>query len=140
MALPAAKNVKKKWGVPIAALIAQSALETGWGRHVKNHAYFGIKGHSPDGASTNFATTEVINGKVIHVKDTFRAYTGFADAADDYGRFLNQNARYKAAFSHKHDPVKFVEEVARAGYATDPNYAKSLIGIIHAHHLAHYDK
>jgi type VI secretion system secreted protein VgrG len=140
MAVPAAKDVKKQWGVPVAVLIAQSAQETGWGRHVKNNAYFGIKGKAPDGSSVNFATTEVIDGKVIHTTGTFRAYTGFADSADDYGRFLSQNGRYKAAFAFKHDPVKFVQEIAKAGYATDPNYAKSLISIIHSHNLAHYDK
>jgi type VI secretion system secreted protein VgrG len=121
-------------------LIAQSAQETGWGRHVKNNAYFGIKGKAPDGSSIDFGTSEVVNGHVIHETDTFRAYTGFADAADDYGRFLNQNPRYRGAFVHQNDPDKFVQAMAHAGYATDPNYAKELIGIIHAHKLAQYDK
>ena len=57
------------------------------GKHVKNNAYFGIKGKSPTGNSTSFGTTEVINGKVIHIKDTFRAYADYAESADDYGRF-----------------------------------------------------
>ncbi len=139
-ALPAAKQVKVKWGIPIAVLIAQSAQETGWGQHVVNNAYFGIKGRAPDGNSVNFGTTEVINGKVIHEKDTFRAYKDFVDSADDYGRFLSQNARYRSAFIYKNDPEKFVQEMAKAGYATDPNYAKSLISIIHSHKLAQYDK
>ena len=38
------------------------------------------------------------------------------------------------------DPVKFVEAVARAGYATDPNYAKNLAGIIRSHRLDQYDR
>lgn len=121
-------------------LIAQSAQETAWGCHVVNNAYFGIKGKAPDGKTSNFATSEVINGKVIHISNNFRAYTSFADAADDYGRFLNSNARYHAAFHFKNDPEKFVQEMARAGYATDPHYAKSIISIIHSHHLVQYDK
>lgn len=140
MALPIAKQVKTKWGVPVAVLIAQAAQETGWGRHVKNNAYFGIKGKAPNGSSVVFGTTEVINGKVIHKSDTFRAYTGLADSADDYGRFLSTNARYKTAFAHKSNPDQFVQEIAKAGYATDPNYAAALISIIHSHHLAQYDK
>lgn len=140
MATPVAKQVKTRWGVPVAVLIAQTAQETGWGRYVKNNAYFGIKGKAPDGSSVVFGTTEVINGKVIHKPDTFRAYTGFADSADDYGRFLSQNPRYKLAFAYKNDPVKFVQQVAQAGYATDPHYASNLLAIIHSHNLAQYDK
>jgi flagellum-specific peptidoglycan hydrolase FlgJ len=140
MALPAATRVKARWGVPISVLIAQSAQETGWGGHVKNNAYFGIKGRAPDGSSVDFGTTEVINGKVIHKTDTFRSYTDFADSADDYGRFLSGNVRYRHAFVFKNDPDRFVQEIAKAGYATDPLYAKSVIGIIHAHEFSHYDK
>ena len=140
MTVPAAKKVMASWGVPASVLIAQSAQETGWGCRVVNNAYFGIKGKSPDGSTVNFATTEVINGKVIHISDSFRAYTSFADAADDYGRFLSTNPRYATAFHFKNNPEKFVQEMAKAGYATDPNYAKSIIGIIHSHDLAQYDK
>ena len=139
MALPTAKAVKLKWGIPIAVLIAQSAQETGWGRHVVKNAYFGIKGKAPDGSSVDFGTSEVIDGKVVHKVDTFRAYSSFADAADDYGRFLSQDDRYQLAFLFKNDPDKFVRAIAHAGYATDPHYAKSLISIIHSHHLAQYD-
>ena len=138
MALPSAQTVSQKWKVPVSVILAQSALESGWGKHVVQNAYFGIKGHSPSGKSTSFGTTEVINGKVIHIKDTFRAYTDYADAADDYGRFLNENKRYAAAFATK-DPLQFVAAVAKAGYATDPNYQKSLTSIIVGYKLTQYD-
>jgi flagellar protein FlgJ len=140
MALPVARNVKTKWGVPIAVTIAQSAQETGWGRKVVHNAFFGIKGHAPDGSSTKFGTTEVVNGKVIHIQAQFRAYTDYADAADDYGRLLSGDSRYQGAFAYKHAPLKFVEEIARAGYATDPNYAKDLKSIISSNHLDQYDQ
>jgi flagellar protein FlgJ len=140
MALPAARRVSSKWDVPVAVILAQSALETGWGKHVVKNAYFGIKGKSPSGDSTNFATTEVIAGKVIHIKDQFRAYKDYEDSADDYGRFLNENARYRAAFTYKNKPLRFVEEIARAGYATDPNYAASLKNIIRSFGFEQYDK
>jgi len=83
MALPAARAVRAKWGVPIAVTIARSAQETGWGRKVIHNAYFGIKGRAPDGNSANFGTTEVVNGKVIHVQAQFRAYTDYASAMKD---------------------------------------------------------
>lgn len=139
MALPGARAASAKWCVPVSVIIAQSALESGWGKTVKQNAYFGIKGHAPSGASTTFGTTEVIDGKVIHIKDKFRAYTSYEDSAEDYGRFLNENSRYRAAFSHTDDPIKFAQEVAKAGYATAPDYGKKLTMIIKGFNLKQYD-
>lgn len=110
------------------------------GKHVKNNAYFGIKGKSPTGNSTSFGTTEVINGKVIHIKDTFRAYADYAESADDYGRFLNENKRYKPAFIHTTEPNQFITEIAKAGYATDPDYAPKLIRLMERYDLYEFDK
>jgi len=139
MASDAAKAASSKWGVPASVLLAQSALESGWGGHVKNNAYFGIKGISPSGKSASFGTTEVINGKVIHIKDTFRAYADYDESADDYGRFLNENKRYKSAFDYINQPDEFITEVANAGYATDPNYASKLIKLMGSYDLYEFD-
>ncbi|EMO5717049.1 glycoside hydrolase family 73 protein [Enterobacter bugandensis] len=140
MASDSAEQAAAKWGVPASVLLAQSALESGWGKHVKNNAYFGIKGKSPTGNSTSFGTTEVINGKVIHIKDTFRAYADYAESADDYGRFLNENKRYKPAFIHTTEPNQFITEIAKAGYATDPDYAPKLIRLMERYDLYKFDK
>ncbi|MED5644342.1 glucosaminidase domain-containing protein [Enterobacter bugandensis] len=140
MASDSAEQAAAKWGVPASVLLAQSALESGWGKHVKNNAYFGIKGKSPTGNSTSFGTTEVINGKVIHIKDTFRAYADYAESADDYGRFLNKNKRYKPAFIHTTEPNQFITEIAKAGYATDPDYAPKLIRLMERYDLYEFDK
>ncbi|MBM7014358.1 glycoside hydrolase family 73 protein [Enterobacter cloacae] len=140
MASDSAEQAAAKWGVPASVLLAQSALESGWGKHVKNNAYFGIKGKSPTGNSTSFGTTEVIDGKVIHIKDTFRAYADYAESADDYGRFLNENKRYKPAFIHTTEPNQFITEIAKAGYATDPDYAPKLIRLMERYDLYECDK
>lgn len=140
MASEAAMATASKWGIPASVLLAQSALESGWGLHVKNNAYFGIKGKSPSGNSVAFGTTEVVNGKVIHIKDTFRAYADYAESADDYGRFLSTNKRYKPAFLHTSQPNDFITEVAKAGYATDPNYAPKLIHLMKRYDLYEFDK
>jgi flagellum-specific peptidoglycan hydrolase FlgJ len=134
-----AQKVNKTWGVPASVVLAQSGLESGWGQHAPGNAYFGIKGRSPSGNSTEFSTTEVVNGQVVHTKDKFRAYVDYDDAADDYGRFLNQNSRYRPAFAFTHDPIRFVQEIAKAGYSTAPNYAQSLISIITGFGLQQYD-
>lgn len=139
MTLPAARRVSAKWDVPVSVILAQSALESGWGKHVVNNAYFGIKGKSASGNSTTFQTTEVIGGKVIHLKDQFRAYRDYEESADDYGRFLNENQRYRGAFAFKSNSSNFIDEIARVGYATDPHYAASLKNIVSRYGFDQYD-
>ncbi|QTF07906.1 hypothetical protein HC231_08150 [Brenneria izadpanahii] len=137
--LEAAKKVKQDWGIPVSVTLAQSAQETGWGQHVKNNAWFGIKGKSTSGNSVSFRTSEVINGKRISITDSFRSYNDFAESADDYGRFLNTNPRYKSAFNFVDSPNDFIDKIAKAGYATDPNHAKSLKRIITSQNLTEFD-
>ncbi len=137
--LPIARGVKTKYNVPVAVLIAQGALESAWGQHVKGNAFFGIKGHSPSGASVTFNTHEVEAGKSLAITDRFRAYANLEDAADDYGRFLASNPRYRTCFAFSDNPEKFVDSLAAAKYATDPNYATKLKSIIKHHSLAAYD-
>lgn len=138
--VPDARKVKLKYGVPIAVLIAQAALESGWGQHVKDNAYFGIKGKSQKGKSTSFNTTEYINGIKISTNDTFRAYTNFKEAAEDYGLFLTTNPRYQSCFSSKGNPLAFADKLQAAGYATDPQYATKLKRIIQTYYLEDYDR
>ncbi len=138
--VPIAQKVKADWGVPVAVLVAQGALESSWGRHVKGNAYFGIKGKSETGNSVNFATHEVVAGKTISIHDSFRAYKSLDEAADDYGQFLKNNPRYASAFAYTDQPDLFIDHVAAAGYATDPDYAKKIKSIIRAHNLASYDQ
>ncbi len=140
MAAPAARRVQQTWKVPASVLLAQAAQESGWGAHVKGNAYFGIKGTTGTSGGIAFATTEVIGGETKSITDTFRAYKNFEEAADGYGQFLNENPKYKNAFTFTSDPLRFVDEVAKAGYATDPNYAANVKRIITSFHLTEYDK
>jgi hypothetical protein len=139
MATPSARATRIKWGVPASVLVAQAAQESAWGRIVKGNAYFGIKGKSSSGDSVKFKTHEVEAGKSIEIADTFRAYKNFSEAADGYGEFLRSNPRYGACFAYPKDPVKFIETLANAGYATDPNYAKNLKNIIRRYALTDLD-
>jgi flagellar protein FlgJ len=138
--VPIAKETKKRWGTPIAVLVAQGALESSWGQHVKGNAYFGIKGRASSGRSISFATHEVVAGRVTTVSDSFRAYASLADAADDYGRFLRTSKRYASCFAFSSQPEQFADRLAEAGYATDPDYAPKLKSIMRAHNLARYDQ
>jgi flagellum-specific peptidoglycan hydrolase FlgJ len=120
-------------------LIAQAALESGWGVYVKEHAYFGIKAHNTKNSTTSFTTTEFIDGKKIIQKDSFRSYKDFGDAAEDYGLFLNTNNRYLPAFDHTSNPLEFTRQLQKSGYATDPDYSKKLNSIIINYYLDDYD-
>lgn len=124
-AKPLAVEVQKKFGIPWGVAVAQSALETGWGQHVRGNNYFGIKGQGQE-----FLTHEYVNGKRINIVDSFRAYESMEDSFMDYGLFLTRNKRYAACFLYKDEPERFAEELQRAGYATDPKYAAKLKNIM----------
>jgi flagellar protein FlgJ len=127
-----AKVVSARTGIPLEVIHAQSALESDWGRTVKGNAYFGIKGKSPTGQSTTFATHEVtLSGQRVSEVDAFRAYASYTEAADDYALLIQR--KYPAAFAFSRDPGKFADAVARQGYATDPGYARKLKSIIQFH-------
>ena len=138
MALPACRAAHIKYGVPISVMLAQTALESGWGTNAPGNAYFGVKGKSRDGRSVHEDTHEVIAGKRVAENDTFRSFDSFADAADDYGhRFTNPKFAHALVF--RNEPEKFITEVLRCHYATDPLYKKNIMQIIRANHLDQYD-
>lgn len=138
-ALPAAIDVKRNWGVPIAVTIAQGALESGWGHKAPGNVYFGVKGKSPNGKSINITTHEEYGGSLTKINDSFRSYDSLEQSADDYGRFLGTNKRYAAAFAYSNDPEKFIHEVAKAGYATDSHYEKKILNIIRTTGIKDFD-
>lgn len=80
-----------------------------------------------------------MDGKKVSITDSFRAYKNFKESAEDYGKFLTTNPRYKPAFAHSNDPSKFAEAIHAAGYATDPLYSSKLKNIISKYNLSEYD-
>lgn len=140
--LPFAKQIEKETGLHHIAILTQSALESGWGKNVKGNNFFGIKWNGK-GEKQLIRTREVLSRKdykfpVIHsvtpkgnafvydVEDYFVKYSTPFDSFKDHYEFLNRNPRYKKALEFKGDYNKFFEEIAKAGYATDPNYAQTL--------------
>jgi flagellum-specific peptidoglycan hydrolase FlgJ len=126
--------------------MAQAALETGWGKSVKGNNMFGIKGlgkKSPywTGKVVNTSTREVINGQSGQYNLDFRAYETVSDSIRDHTYFLQQNSRYANAgvFTAK-TPEEQCKALQNAGYATDPNYAQSLISIITKYNLKRLDE
>ena len=136
--LDAARAIQQKYQVPAGVVLAQSALESDWGRTVVGNAYFGVKGRAPSGASTTFTTHEVINGRAFTINDAFRSYSGYDDAAEDYAKMLRNNPRFRACFLYT-SSSRFAITLAQSGYATDPSYSAKLNAIIRAHKLDQYD-
>ncbi|MEM6710088.1 MAG: glucosaminidase domain-containing protein [Pseudomonadota bacterium] len=122
-------------GTPLEArvVLAQAALETGWGKHVIRDAsgrssfnLFGIKaGASPDEAVALAETTEFVNGRAERRQEPFRAYASTDASIADYRRLLVTGERYADALGAK-DPSAFADALQEAGYATDPDYATKL--------------
>ncbi len=96
----------------------------------KQYSYnlFGIKGIGSAG-SVSVYTHEVIGGKRIKIIDKFQAYHSFSESISGRTNFLTKNKRYKFLFDTT-DPIEWAEGLQKAGYATDPNYAKLLISIM----------
>lgn len=134
--LPMAESAAKRLGVEPRYLVAQAALETGWGKHMVRQAdgsssnnLFGIKSHGWGGASASANTKEYVDGKPVVEKAKFRAYDSYADAFNDYVNFLQSNGRYSDALKTGGDSEQFMRELQSAGYATDPQYARKVTQI-----------
>ena len=118
---PKAKAVAAELGIDPRIVIAQAALETGWGKSVKGNNLFGVKSHGKANGLM-VATHEVIDGKRIKVEDSFRQHENFDDSIAAYGSFLRENKSYKPML----DASTLEEQITalgKSGYATDPRYA-----------------
>lgn len=126
---PHAVRAAEKLGVEPEVLVAQSALETGWGDHVRrtadgNNSYslFGIKAdHRWQGDRVSVSTLEYRDGAMQREKAQFRAYDCVAEAFDDYVDFIQSSPRYQSALEKAGSG--YVDSLQDAGYATDPDYA-----------------
>lgn len=146
--LPVARAIEQKTGLPALAILAQSALETGWGTKVKGNSYFGIKAKN----GILISTTEILNKPDAHFpeiisitkfkdengktkykydcKTYFAAYATPFDSFAAYAEFILTNPRYSKAIENKDNPERYLQEVARAGYATALNYEKAVLDVL----------
>jgi len=124
-------------GIPAHFMVAQAALETGWGKSEPRFAdgrpsynLFGIKaGKSWNGAVVEASTSEYIDGAAQKQVERFRAYASYAESFRDYANLLNSNPRYAGVVGSR-DASAFARNLQQAGYATDPMYAAKLERII----------
>lgn len=148
---PFAKQTEAKSGIIALAIMAQAAHESGWGKVAPGNMFFGVK--DTDGFNGNeqlLTTTEylptpskkfpvvlsvqevIMRGRRMFkykIKDWFRKYKTPEESFTDHATFFLRNKRYSEAIKHKHDAYRFLSEVAKAGYATDPDYERKLHSI-----------
>ncbi len=137
---PSAKNAAEEIGVSPKLLLAQAALETGWGKYViqgqngkSSFNLFNIKADAGwTGAKTSISTVEFIGGQAQSQRADFRQYDSYEDSFKDYVSFLQKNPRYSDALKSTQDSAQFLQALQQAGYATDPEYANKIQGILSA--------
>ncbi|MBI1422984.1 MAG: flagellar assembly peptidoglycan hydrolase FlgJ [Gammaproteobacteria bacterium] len=135
---PLAEQAAKELNVPPQAVMAQAALESGWGQHVNqnaqgvsSHNLFNIKADASwKGPKVVVDTLEFEHGVAKRQKAAFRAYASYADCFRDYVDFLKSNPRYRTALTESDSAEAFAHNLHQAGYATDPAYASKLIDIM----------
>ncbi len=145
---PFAKQTQDKTGIHALVILSQAAVESGWGKVAPGNMFFGVK--DTDGINGNeqlLTTTEysrsatakfprIISVKPVTrngskwfkytIKDYFRKYNTPEESFTDHAQFFLKNKRYAKALAVKEDPYHFIDEIAKAGYATAPNYATLL--------------
>ena len=143
--MPLAEKAAGMLGVSPSVLLAQAALETGWGKFVTRDTasgkssfnLFNIKADSRwQGDAVQVQTLEYRGGVPEKEQARFRAYEDYADSFNDYVEFLQTNPRYQQALEQAEDPGRFVRELHAAGYATDPEYATKIERIFNSDLLA----
>lgn len=133
-----AKEASQASGIPSKFMLGQAALESGWGkRQIKgqdgSYSYnlFGIKaGNDWNGKVAEAVTTEYINGVKHKRVEKFRAYDNYAESFKDFAKLMLDSPRYNQVIANLNNPTQYAKELQKAGYATDPNYAKKLVNVI----------
>lgn len=136
LALPA-QVASEQSGIPHHLILAQAALESGWGqRQIRrengepSYNLFGVKASGNwKGPVTEITTTEYENGEAKKVKAKFRVYGSYLEALSDYVGLLTRNPRY-AAVTNASTAEQGAQALQNAGYATDPQYARKLTNMI----------
>jgi flagellar protein FlgJ len=136
--MPTIRRAAAALGVDPRGMLAQAALETGWGQRMPRAAdgssslnIFGIKaGEEWTGARATADTVEFSNGVATQRRTAFRAYGSIEESVSDFARLLKNSPRYREAIAAGGDAQAYVQHIGKSGYATDPEYANKLHQIL----------
>ncbi len=140
---PYVKQAAVITGIDPKILLAQAALETGWGHFIakdskgeSSHNVFNIKSISQNTEeSVDIKTTEYVANIPIKMIASFKKYPSIEQSVSDYVSLITSSVRYKTALSHTDSPNEYMNALQEAGYATDPNYAQKILSIYHGEEL-----
>ncbi|KTD59920.1 flagellar assembly peptidoglycan hydrolase FlgJ [Legionella shakespearei] len=140
---PKAKQAASMMGLDPKILMAQAALETGWGKFIAKDAdgsssnnLFNIKSGSSDVSdSVKIKTTEYIADTPVKMTASFRKYPSVEQSFNDYVSLIKGSERYQGALASAGNPEQYVNELHKAGYATDPHYGSKILSIYHGDEL-----
>ncbi|GIU36080.1 flagellar assembly peptidoglycan hydrolase FlgJ [Shewanella schlegeliana] len=135
---PHAQKAAQTLGTTPEVLIAQSALETGWGQKmVKGHQgqqsnnLFNIKADNRwQGEKASVSTLEYEQGIAVKQRANFRVYDDIGQSFNDFVSFIANGERYQDAMKQAANPQAFIRSLQDAGYATDPKYADKVIQVM----------
>lgn len=135
---PHAESAAKTLGVDPAVLLAQSALETGWGQHLikapsgtPSYNLFNIKADQRwKGDTVDVTTLEFRDGVMNPERAAFRRYQDFGESMQDYVNFVRGESRYQNALDNSQDAEAYIKALHEAGYATDPDYSQKIIQLL----------
>ncbi len=141
-----ARQAGEQLGVDGRMLLAQAALESGWGAAViggkdgrSSYNLFNIKADKAwQGRRMKVASLEYEQGRAVKKQSAFRAYGSYRESFQDYVRFIRDNPRYQQALRHAGSARRYIQDLQQAGYATDPRYAEKVIKVFHSSAMAQY--
>ena len=146
--IPAAQNVARGKDIYASVMIAQAALESGWGTSAlskaPNHNLFGVKG-SYNGQSVNMQTLEDSGGQNYYsIQANFRKYPSYQESLEDYAdKIVNGISGaplfYSGAWKSKTNSYQDATAYLTGRYATDTAYGAKLNRIIEQFGLTKYD-
>ncbi len=138
-----AQQVAQQRGLYASLMIAQAALESGWGgSYLSTSAYnlFGVK-WSGSGAYIELPTQEFYNGSYHTIYDKFQRYSSYAESLNGYANVIT--TRFPKSTRANSANYAIAAQNLRYGvygtYATAPDYADKLIRVIQAYNLIAYD-
>jgi flagellar protein FlgJ len=132
---PFIREAAQQLGVSPRILLAQTAIETGWGRSVVGNNLFGIKaGSSWSGAAVTAPTHEYEDGQYVSINDAFRAYPSYEASVQDFVSMVKHSSRYQAALGKGDDAGGYARALISGGWATDIDYVRKLEAVAGGSH------
>ena len=133
-------------GVPASIKLAQALLESNAGKSVlarKANNHFGMKCGSNWDGKTYYREDDDYDEFGNIMKSCFRVYRNAEASFVAHSEFLTDPRKeFRYGFLFRLDPKDYTQwayGLKRAGYATNPNYPRLLIGLIETYNLDMYD-